>query len=196
MVDASPDRKDQIINAAEQLLRRYGLAKTTVVDVAKSLGLSHAAVYKYFADKATLREAVAERWLARISKPLRKVVDSDAEPEAKLRTWLQTLFTLKRKKVLDDPELFSTYHQLAEMSEGAVAHHVAELEAQVAAILAEGAQRGAFEVSKPDASARAVLNATMRFHHPHSVLLESHKAPKAEVEAVIDLVLAGLKRAS
>jgi AcrR family transcriptional regulator len=182
-----------MIEAAEQLLRRYGLAKTTVVDVAKSLGLTHAAVYKYFADKAALREAVAERWLARISKPLRKVVESEAEPEAKLRLWLQTLFTLKRKKVLDDPELFSTYHKLAEMSEGAVAHHVAELETQVAAILMEGAKRGVFEVSKPEASARAVLNATMRFHHPHFVLLESHKASKAELDAVVDLVLAGLK---
>jgi AcrR family transcriptional regulator len=52
------------------LLRRHGLAKTTVVDVARALGMSHANVYRHFTSKAALRAAVAERWLKAISDPL------------------------------------------------------------------------------------------------------------------------------
>ncbi len=61
---------DRILDAAEEVLTRYGPAKTTVVDVARALGVSHGSVYRHFASKAALRDAVTERWLARVSGPL------------------------------------------------------------------------------------------------------------------------------
>ena len=45
-----------------------------MVDVARALGVSHGSVYRHFASKAALREAVIERWLPRISAPLAAVV--------------------------------------------------------------------------------------------------------------------------
>ena len=61
---------DRILDAAEETLTRYGPAKTTVVDVARALGVSHGSVYRHFPSKAALRDAVTERWLARVSDPL------------------------------------------------------------------------------------------------------------------------------
>ena len=54
------------------MLRRFGLAKATVVDVARALDVSHGSVYRHFPSKASLREAVAKRWLDRASAPLRE----------------------------------------------------------------------------------------------------------------------------
>ena len=48
---------DRILATAEDVIRRFGPAKATVVDVARALGVSHAAVYRYVATKAELREA-------------------------------------------------------------------------------------------------------------------------------------------
>jgi len=62
---------ERILETAEDVLRRFGPAKATVVDVARALDVSHGSVYRHFASKAALRDAVAERWLARISDPLR-----------------------------------------------------------------------------------------------------------------------------
>ena len=45
------------------MLRRFGPAKTTVVDVARALDVSHGSVYRHFPSKAALRDAVTERWL-------------------------------------------------------------------------------------------------------------------------------------
>ena len=65
---------EQILEAAEDVLRRFGPSKATVVDVARALGVSHGSVYRHFPSKAALREAVLERWLHRISDPLEALV--------------------------------------------------------------------------------------------------------------------------
>src|SRR5437660_963924 len=98
----TPDTRERIAAAAEELLRRHGPAKTTVTDVARSLGMSHANVYRHFASKTALQEAVAERWLARISEPLARVASGPAGAEEKLSAWVNALIRAKRRKVLED----------------------------------------------------------------------------------------------
>ena len=58
--------RERILEAAEDVLRRFGPSKATVVDVARALGVSHGSVYRYFASKAELRDAVTQIWLSRI----------------------------------------------------------------------------------------------------------------------------------
>src|SRR5438874_13424418 len=104
---------DQILAAAERVFRRFGPGKSSVVDVARALGVSHGSVYRHFASKAALRDAVAERWLARVSAPLAEIASDDSPAVERLRRWLDALIALKRSKVRDDPELFATYSELA-----------------------------------------------------------------------------------
>ena len=58
----TPLTRDQILSTAEDVIRRFGPAKATVVDVARALGVSHAAVYRHVATKAELRDLVVGRW--------------------------------------------------------------------------------------------------------------------------------------
>ena len=48
--DNIPLTLDRILATAEDVIRRFGPAKATVVDVARALGVSHAAVYRHVAD--------------------------------------------------------------------------------------------------------------------------------------------------
>ena len=104
---------DRILDAAEDVLRRYGPAKATVVDVARFLEVSHGSIYRHFPSKAALRDAVAQRWLHRVSMPLAVIAQENGSAVERLHRWLERLITLKRQKVLDDPELFATYHESA-----------------------------------------------------------------------------------
>lgn len=70
-----PLTAERILEASEGVLRRFGPAKATVVDVARELGVSHGSVYRHFPSKAALRDAVAERWLASVLEPLAEVAD-------------------------------------------------------------------------------------------------------------------------
>jgi AcrR family transcriptional regulator len=185
------DTREKILETAEALLRRHGLAKTTVVDVARALDMSHANVYRHFPSKAALRTAVAERWLQAISEPLEAFVSKKGPAAARLEGWSLALAAAKRRKVLNDPQMFAAYHALAQDSEQAAAHHLATLHRQVEDMIRDGASRGEFRVTNAASAASAFLDATLRFHHPHHV--QAGRASEKEIRAVLALVLAGLR---
>jgi len=113
MNEAAVLTPERILEVTEDVLRRFGLAKATVVDVARALDVSHGSVYRHFPSKASLREAVAKRWLDRVSVPLEQIAKDSGPAPARLERWLRTLCTDKQKKVCDDPEMFATYLALA-----------------------------------------------------------------------------------
>jgi AcrR family transcriptional regulator len=183
---------DRILDATEEVLRRFGPAKATVVDVARALGVSHGSVYRHFASKAELRDAVTERWLTRVSAPLDAIVQESGPAPQRLQRWFAKLIEIKRRKVLDDPEMFATYHALAEDARAIVMGHVGTLTAHLTAIIADGVARGEFAVDDPAAAARAVFDATGRFHNPaHAAEWSDPQIDKA-FEGVWQLVLRGL----
>src|SRR5690349_5966612 len=104
---------ERILEAAEDVLRRFGPNKATVVDVARALGVSHGSVYRHFPSKAALRDAVTERWLHRVSEPLAEIAARKGPAPERLRQWFDALIAKKRRKVLEDPELFATYIRIA-----------------------------------------------------------------------------------
>ncbi|AZP17568.1 TetR family transcriptional regulator [Streptomyces aquilus] len=184
---------ERILEATEEVLRRHGPAKATVVDVARALGVSHGSVYRHFRTKAALREAVTKRWLDRTTEVLARIATSGGDPETRLREWLAALFAAKRRKAGDDPELFATYQVLAVESGEAVSAHLADLTGQLARIIQDGVDTGVFTAPDPEATARAVFHATGRFHDPGYAAAWQRHDIQAEFEAVVDLLARGLR---
>lgn len=189
-VTLTPER---ILEVTEDVLRRFGLAKATVVDVARALDVSHGSVYRHFPSKASLREAVAKRWLERVSAPLKAVAAEQAPAPVRLEHWLRALCTAKQKKVCDDPEMFQTYLTLAREACAAVRAHRESLIDQIASIIADGVEQGAFEVADAKASARAIYDATIRFHHPAHAEEWKDPALTARLDTLLALLMRGLE---
>ncbi|MCC3372649.1 TetR family transcriptional regulator [Cohnella sp. REN36] len=186
--------REAILDAAEQVLRRYGPEKTSVVDIAKALQVSHGTLYRHFASKADLREAVTERWLdQRISAPLEAIVErQDGTAAERLRDWLQALVRAKRTYLAEDAEMFAMYTAVTAESVAIVHAHIAHLTGQIARILESGIRSGEFKPGRPETVARAIFTATARFHHPaHARDWQSDEA-EADFEAVWALLLSGL----
>jgi AcrR family transcriptional regulator len=183
---------ERILEVTEDVLRRFGLAKATVVDVARALDVSHGSVYRHFPSKASLREAVAKRWLDRVSSPLREITESKDPAPARLERWLRTLCLAKQKKVSEDPEMFATYLTLAREACSVVKAHKDGLIDQIAAIISDGVKQGAFDVTDAKASARAIFEATSRYQHPAHA--DEWKDPDLGVrfDALLALLLRGL----
>ncbi|MFJ9433556.1 TetR family transcriptional regulator [Streptomyces sp. NPDC101490] len=185
---------ERILEATEEVLRRYGPAKATVVDVARVLGVSHGSVYRHFRTKAALREAVTERWLSRTETDLAALTTAAGRPaRAKLHDWFATLFEAKRHKAGGDPELFATYGVLIDENSGVVDRHVDVLIGQVRSIVEEGARDAEFSAEDPEATARALFDATSRFHDPAYAPEWRRPTIESEFEAVVDLLLRGLR---
>ncbi|MFF9017488.1 TetR family transcriptional regulator [Streptomyces sp. NPDC014870] len=185
---------ERILEATEEVLRRYGPAKATVVDVARVLGVSHGSVYRHFRTKAALREAVTERWLSRAEVMLAELIAGSSAPAGeKLRAWFAALFEAKRHKAGDDPELFATYGVLIDEASDVVDEHIEVLVGQVREIVEEGARGGEFAAPDPAATARALFDATGRFHDPMYAPEWQRPTIQAEFDAVLDLLLRGLR---
>jgi len=183
---------ERILEAAEEVLRRFGPAKTTVVDVARALGVSHGSIYRHFPSKAALHDAVAEHWLAEKSVPLSTIANEDGPAPERLRRWLNLLCSMKRKYALDDPELFATYRELASEARDVVRVHVDHLAEQITHIIIDGVVQGEFAVDDPFVFGRAVLTATTRFHDPAHATEWSDPDIDAALDGVWSLILVGL----
>lgn len=192
MTDAVTLTPERILDTAEEVLRRYGPAKATVVDVARALGVSHGSVYRHFDSKAALRDAVTERWLARVSAPLQAIAASDAPIPVRLRRWMGELIDAKRRKILDDPELFATYRAIAVDAREVVAAHVSSLVGQLEMMIREGVARGELAAVDPKATAAAIFDATARFHNPAHAGEWKDPDIDAAFERVWTLIEAGL----
>ncbi|MGA4842039.1 TetR family transcriptional regulator [Streptomyces sp. G45] len=186
---------ERILATTEEVLRRHGAAKATVVDVARALGVSHASVYRHFRTKAALREAVTKRWLDRTTAELGGLFERPSTEEERLRAWLSTLFAAKRRKAGDDPELFATYEVLLGENSEVVERHIADLVGQLRRIVEAGARSGEFAPPAPDAAltARAVFDATNRFHDPAYAREWTSPGIETAFAAAVDLVVRGLR---
>ncbi|MED1864361.1 TetR family transcriptional regulator [Fictibacillus nanhaiensis] len=189
---AEPLTKKQILDATEQVLRKFGLEKTSVVDVAKALNVSHGTLYRHFKSKATLKEAVAERWLHEVSVPLASIVDKEGSAIEKVRMWLEKLIHIKQTKASEDPELFAMYNALAEENVESIEKHIKELISQLAEIVEEGVNAGEFQNDNINEKASAIFFATARFHHP--ALAKEWTSPniKKEFNVVFDIIKFGI----
>lgn len=186
----------RILDATESLLRRHGAEKANVVDVARALGMSHGNIYRHFSSKQALINAVAMRWLHTVIIPLEAIAsDSSRSASERLVAWFDTLRAIKKRKVLDDPELFQLHHHIVEQVPEIVEEHVSTLLKQVATIIAAGVAKGEFSSKlEPALAARAFLQATYPFHHP-ALLLQSPRATDEDAKVMLELLLAGLRAA-
>ena len=188
----TPLTRGRIVAAAEDVIRRFGPAKATVLDVARALGVSHAAVYRHVATKAELRDLVVGRWAEATMPPLRASAALPGPVPQRLRRLFDALIAVKRRRAADDPELFTAYRTLAADAESVVAAHIDELIGLAAMVIRAGVEDGTFRAVDPVAAGRAVLIATSRFHHPAHAADWADPAIDAEYDDVWKLLMDGL----
>lgn len=183
-LDDAPLTLDRIVSAAEDVIRRFGPAKATVVDVARTLGVSHAAVYRHVATKAELRDLVVGRWAETTMPALRAIAARQGSAPERLRQLFDALIEVKRRRAAEDPELFAAYRTLAADAQSVVAAHLDELVGLAATVIRSGVEEGTFRAVDPVAAGRAALFATSRFHHP----VHADEWADPDIDAVYDEV--------
>lgn len=181
-----------ILEVAERLFREIGYRKTTVADIAKSLRMSPANVYRFFESKKAINEAVAERLMAEMEAELRVIAARPAAPAAdRLAEFVRALNRFSTDR-------FTTERRMHEMVEVAmteswqVVHgHIARVDDMLCRLVAEGARSGEFQVEEPMVAARCVHAAIVRFCHP-ALIVQCADEPGPVLEEMISFLLRGL----
>ncbi len=162
-----PDTRCRILATAERFFREIGYQKTTVADIAKTLRMSPANVYRFFESKKAINEAVVARLIGEVEARIAALADRPGLPaEARLR---EIIVFLHRDAV----GRFTGHPRMHEMIEAAMSeswdvcrHHVDRITAVLERVIADGVARGEFAVEDPAVAARCVHTAIVRFCHP------------------------------
>lgn len=185
--------KTLILDTAETVIRKYGLKKANIIDVARTLHVSHAAIYRYFDSKTDLWNAVTERWLSRAYGAICPPPQPNVPADRTLYLWLCALVESGQQFAAEDPELFSSYTALA-VQDGKPLHRLSDfLIRQLEDILRKGVEEGTFSTLDPSQSARAIYWATSRFHSPVHASGEQPESQPQDFDAVFSLLLRGLR---
>ncbi|WP_238881746.1 TetR family transcriptional regulator [Clostridium sp. YIM B02551] len=182
--------KEIILNAAEEVIRRFGPDKANISDVAKSLKVSHAALYRYYNGKTDLWKAVTERWLSNLHASSKDILREDNPADIKLSRLLEDFAEAKRRSSINDPEMFANYLKLAQSSMDVIEKSIADGINCITEIIVQGIAEGIFFEEFPHQASIAVYHATSAFIHPNS--FEAHNR-KQNIESVINLLIRGLK---
>jgi AcrR family transcriptional regulator len=164
--------------------------------VARALGVSHAAVYRHVATKAELRDLVVARWVEATMPPLRAIAAQSGPAPRRLRRLFDALIALKRRRATDDPELFAAYRTLGADAQSVVAAHIDELVALAATVIRAGVKEGTFRTVDPISTARAILLATSKFHHPAHAAEWTDPTIDTAYKDIWHLLMNGLRKAA
>ncbi len=182
--------KEIILNATEEVIRRFGPEKANISDVAKVLKVSHAAIYRYFNGKTALWNAVTERWLANLHAPSKAILKEDSPADSKLSHLLRDFAEAKRRSAVNDPEMFANYIKLARSSMEVIEKSIEDGIDDIQEIIVQGITEGIFFAEFPHQAARTVYLATSVFIHPNAF---EDPDRKQNIESVINLLIRGLK---
>lgn len=127
-----------------------------------------------------------------MANPLAAIAAKNGPARERRFRWLDLLVATKQRRAREDPELFATYVALTAEARDVVGAHVGTLLDQLAAIIAAGVAEGVSGAPDPAGAARAVFDATARFHNPVNASAWDRPGIDAEYAAVRSLVLAGL----
>ncbi|HLK16361.1 MAG TPA: helix-turn-helix domain-containing protein [Fimbriimonadaceae bacterium] len=191
--------RDLILDAMDGLMARYGFRKTTVDDVAREARVSRRTIYTYFSSKEELGLASIERVVQGAQALMEQELAKPDTAEARLRRMLTA-------RVMARVEAVQEYHvSLDELFEAVRPEYMSRRayffereRALIMSALEMGVEEGAFEVRNVQSIASSLLLATNAFL-PYSLSvreLGTQATIRARLEAMIDLLMRGLKPAT
>jgi len=82
------EKSDVIVAVARTLFGKYGLRKTTVDEIAREARVGKGTIYNYYKSKEDIFLAVVEEEAQILKKEIKRVVDAEATPEKKIRSYV------------------------------------------------------------------------------------------------------------
>lgn len=184
--------RDKAIDVTVEQMRRHGFDRVRLVDIAKDLGVSHAALYTHFADRRALLDAVSERWVTALERSLESICRKDKDPIEKMHEWFQKLYRAKREKLVNDPELYKSFGVAAEERKGFYTSHLTCMELQLRRLVGEAVAEKKLAKYSVDRTISVLLEATTGFHNPKLVAQHVHEKREVLLKQVLDVVINGL----
>jgi AcrR family transcriptional regulator len=186
------DTRQSIVDTAERFFRDIGYQKTTVADIAKSLRMSPANVYRFFDSKKSINEAVLARFKGELEESLSVIIAEPRPAGARLRDMLLTSHRINQARFADQQRMQEMVCAAMEESWDAILGHIERFDALLSRVVAEGVATGEFRAIDPVAATQCIRTAMMRFQHP-LLMAQCERIPGPSAEEMIAFIMAALE---
>jgi AcrR family transcriptional regulator len=185
------DTRARIMETAEALFRRLGFAKTAVADIAAELKMSPANVYRFFASKNAIIEAICRRCLSEVEGKAWVAARSKGLAGERLERMVLEILAYHKENLLIE-------HRVNEIVLFAMDHmwdtiraHKEVMRNATELILRDGIASGEFEAVEPGETADLIMRSLLCFTHPVLVgqCLEEGHDVEAEAQASVRFLL-------
>lgn len=183
----------EIIKIATQHLEDHTFEQFRLVTLAKSLGMSHSNIYRFFKSKEDVFDAVISVWLKESRELILQASESDQPPLTRLRNMLIALHESARTKLSQDPNGFALYEHLWNQQSAAANAHKQFIIERGIALLSEASNLGEIVTSDPIKAALLIQAATAKFHTPALIRDALHEDTIAQLDAVLNALWFNLR---
>lgn len=177
----SLDPKATLLAVAAAHLRLNGARRVRLVAVAQEAGMTHANVYRYFASRDEMLDAVAAQVLKPVETYLADMAGAPDPADDKLERMVFALARAYRELFEREPNTFGLYAAAVTEGRPLARRHLGHVRRVFGDAIEEGAAAGVFDVSDKDAALALVNDALHRFIHPASIIADAHR-PRATIE--------------
>lgn len=160
------DTRARIIDTADGLFRRLGFAKTAVADIAAELDMSPANIYRFFASKNAIVEALCQRHLGTIESEAWSIARSRGPAVARVERLFLEIVAYFKRHLLGDERVMEIVMAAIEHSWEAIGTHKDTMRTVLELILRDGIEGGEFEPVDPRETADTIMRAMTCYTHP------------------------------
>jgi TetR/AcrR family transcriptional regulator len=183
---AQDQKQEAIVEAAIKRFAHFGVAKTTMTEIAGDLSLSKASLYYYFPDKLNLYAAVLKTITDAGAEEHDKALAAEKDPFKAIETFLKrrTDFIIKYHNILEYLKTFSPAQIPTELQP--IFTHLRKRELQrLTGIIEKGMEAGVFQMGNAKKTAELLFDFMEGFRT--SFLLNSPNLfpDKAQFEAIL-----------
>lgn len=178
----------EIVNVAKRLFEQTGFHKTTVADIAHELNMSSANVYRFFASKAKLNEAVCRLILEEIEQTAEQVSRRPCAANKMLRDVILAISELNAQRARSEPKLHHLFETAYEENWPVLAEHFEWMDGLFEQIIKRGIASGELNASDPKLAAVILRSIATKFCYARLIAPES----EPEFDQIVGFCLAAL----
>lgn len=182
------EKRSKILEVAKRRFAHYGLAKTTMAEIAKDLAFSKALLYYYFPDKTSLYKAVLEDIVEELNEEIRCLITADLNAEEGLYVVLGKRIDFLKKYFYIIEYTFMNRKEVPDEVNDLLMKSFKEQKDLVQVVFDQGVQRGELCIADTEETACIFLNACMGMRSVVMKDLKNYFVPdKNEFDAVLVL---------
>lgn len=187
------ETREDILSMAEELFRQRGFVAVSIADIAASLAMSPANVFKHFHSKTALVDAIAERHLTDVAD--RFVVD-DLPPKDQLLRFVLRLLDSHLQDIEDNPYIFEMVLVSIEAKIEAGRRYREKIIQKLEVIIREGVAESRYRCADPHSAAVTVSDMLSSVLHPVLIVRDDKETLLARAQQIVNFADAALQNSA